>query len=203
MFSTEDQEAILRYVFSHEANMELALGVIHARKAISERIIKDFLTRLEAKLVLEVRQLGGSWNVVNDLKKDPFQPYKQIYITKGDWEDLYRISLAPDKFGGKGFFLGVWNDWDRLGQQRLDGGRISEVLEGHVKSGKISNEWPFWMWAAPYTDWVDEKTLTRFLGDKCDRSVSELADLMLNIAKTTETLIDKLVHDWPKKQPGE
>ncbi|MBA3965532.1 MAG: hypothetical protein H0X47_07130 [Nitrospirales bacterium] len=117
MFSTEDQEAILRYIFSHEANMELALGVIHARKAISERIIKDFLTRLEAKLVLEVRQLGGSWDVVNDLKKDPFQRYKQIYITKNDWkeddQDLYRISLGPEKWDAKGFCLG---SLERLGQ---------------------------------------------------------------------------------------
>lgn len=141
MFSNEDQEAIFRFVFSNEANVELALGIIAAQQRIKEKIIKDFLARLEQDLVLKFNQLGDTWKVGNDLKKDPFQPYKQIYMTKGNWKDLYRISLAPDRLNAKGFFLGVWNDWDKL-QQRLDGGRIFEILQGHVKSGKLPTRGP-------------------------------------------------------------
>ncbi|SRR6266568_4967989 len=148
MFSNEDQEAILRFIFSREANVELALGVMAARQSISERIIKDFLTRLEAALDLKARQLGDSWKVVNELKPNPFKRHSQVYMTKQDWHDLYRIFLSPANWGARGFFLGVWNNWDILGQ-RLDGGRIRDALEGHVRRGAIADQWPFWIWADP------------------------------------------------------
>lgn len=110
MFSHEDQEAILRFIFSREANVELALGVMAARRRISERVIKDFLTRLEAELGLKARQLGDSWKVVNELQTNPFERYLQVYLTKQDWNDLYRISLGPENWGARGFILGVWNN---------------------------------------------------------------------------------------------
>ena len=96
MFSHEDQEAILRFIFSREANVELALGVIAARQSINERIIKDFLTRLEAALCLKAKQLGDSWKVGNELKTNPFGRWLKIYMTKEDWNDLYQISLCPE-----------------------------------------------------------------------------------------------------------
>jgi hypothetical protein len=199
MFSTEDQEAILRFVFSREANVELALGVTAARQRISERIIKDFLTRLEADLGQRARKLGDSWKVVNELKTNPFEQWLQVYLTKQDWNDLYRIALGPENYGAKGFILGVWNNWDTLGQ-RLDGGRIRAALEGSVRSGMASNWWPFYIWADPYRHWADERTLSRFFGDRGVQAVADLAGTMFNIAGTTEKVIDTVVHDWRERQ---
>jgi len=199
MFSKEDQEAILHYIFSREANVELALGVMAARQSISERIIKDFLTRLEAALDLKARQLGDSWKVVNELKKNPFERHLQVYITKRDWNDLYRIFLSPDKWGARGFFLGVWNNWDILGH-RLDGGRIRAALEGSVRSGGTADQWPFWTWADPYRHWSDERTLSCFLGDRGVQAVSDLAGVMFTIARVTKKVIDTVVHEWQEQQ---
>lgn len=199
MFSDEDQEAILRFIFSREANVELALGVMVARQKISERIIKDFLTRLETDLDLKARQLGDAWQAVNELKANPFERWLSVYITKRDWNDLYRIALCPENWGARGFILGVWSNWDILAQ-RLDGGRIKEALQGLVRSGTTSNAWPFWMWADPYRHWTDETTLSCFLGDRGIRAVSNLTEVMLTIAKTTENIIDTVVHDWHEQQ---
>ncbi len=199
MFSNEDQEAILRFVFSREANVELALGVIAARQSISERIIKDFLIRLEADLGLKARQLGDSWKVVNELKTNPFEHWLQVYMTKQDWNDLYRISLGPENWGAKGFILGVWNNWDMLGQ-RLESGRIRAARQGLVRSGTTTDWWPFYMWADPYRHWVDERTLSCFLGDRVVQAVADLAGAMLTIAVVTEEVIDTVVHDWRERQ---
>lgn len=199
MFSPEDQEAILRFVFSREANVELALGVIAARQRINERIIKDFLTRLEADLGQGARKLGDPWKVVNELKTNPFERYLQVYITKQDWDGLYRIALGPENWGAKGFILGVWNNWDTLGQ-RLDGGRIRAALEGRVRSGMTSDHWPFYMWADPYRHWADERTLSRFHGNRGVEAVADLAGIMLTIAGATEEVIDTVVHDWRERQ---
>ena len=199
MFSHEDQEAILRFIFSREANVELALGVLAAKKRISERIIKDFLTRLEAELGLQARDMGGSWKVVNELKTNPFERYSQVYMTKRDWNDLYRIALGPESWGARGFILGVWNHEDTLGQ-RLDGGRIMAALQGHVRSGLTSDAWPFWMWADPYRNWDDERTLACFLGSRDIQAISDLAGVMLTIARATEHVIDTVVHNWREQQ---
>jgi hypothetical protein len=185
MFSAEDQEAILRFIFSREANVELALGVLAARQRISERIIKDFLTRLEAELGLKARQLGDSWKVVNELQTNPFARFLQVYMTKQDWNDLYRISLGSESWNARGFILGVWNNWDTLGQ-RLDGGQLTAALQGQVRSGTTSDAWPFWMWAAPYRNWTDERTMGCFLGSRGIQAVADLAGAMLTIARATE-----------------
>lgn len=199
MFSHEDQEAILRFIFSREANVELALGVTAARQRISQRVIKDFLTRFEADLDTKVRQLGDSWKVVNELKTNPFERWLQVYMTKHDWNDLYRISLGPEQWGAKGFILGVWNNWDTLGQ-RFDGGRIGAALQGRVRSGTTTDWWPFYMGADPYRHWVDERTLSRFLGDQGVQAVADLAGAMLTIAMATEEVIDTVVHEWHERQ---
>ena len=110
MFSNADQAAILRFIFSSEANVELALGVLAAGQSIRERIIQDFLTSLEAELARKASQLGASWKVVNELKTNPFEHWLQIYMTKQDWNDLYRISLGPENSDARGFILGVWSN---------------------------------------------------------------------------------------------
>ena len=114
MFSNADQEAILRFIFSREANVELALGVLAAGPSIREKIIQDFLTSLEAELGRKTSQLGASWRVVNELKTDPFMRQAPVYMTKQDWNNLYKISLSPDNWGARGFFLGVWSNEDTL-----------------------------------------------------------------------------------------
>lgn len=197
MLSNEDQEAIFRFVFSNEAHVELALGVISSRKSICERIIKDFLMRLDEDLTLKAKQLGDTWKVENELIKNPLDRWKGVYLTKDNWRGLYRISLSPERWDAKEFILGVWNDWDQL-RQRLDDGRIREGLQGHVQSGKVSDWWPYYRLADPYKDW-DEKTLASFLGEKNVKAISYLTSEMFNIAKNTEALIDKLVHDWWEK----
>jgi hypothetical protein len=199
MFSNEDQEAILRFIFSREANVEFALGILAARQQTNERIIKDFLARLEADLGMKARQLGDPWRVVNELKTNPFERYSHIYMTKQGWNDLYRISLGPESWGARGFILGVWNNWDTLGQ-RLDGGRIKAALQGLVRSGTTTDYWPFYMWADPYRNWVDERTLRCFLTNQCVQTLEALAGVMLTIAKATENIIDTVVNDWHKQQ---
>jgi hypothetical protein len=199
MFSHEDQEAILRFIFSREANVELALGVLAARQSISERIIKDFLTRLEVDLSLQARQLGDTWTVVNELKTNPFEHWLQVCLTKQEWNDLYRISLEPVNMNARVFVLGVWNNWATLGQ-RLDGGRIRAALQGHLRSGTTNDWWPFSMSADPYQNWVDERTLSCFLGKRGVQAVADLTGAMLTIARATEKVIDTVVHEWREQQ---
>lgn len=198
MFSNEDQETILRFIFSRESNVELALGIMSARQSISEKIIKDFLAKLEDELCLKTKQLGDSWKVCNDLKANPFERWMQIYITKQNWNDLYRISLEPLNMNARGFVLGVWNNWDTLGQ-RLDDEKIRAVLQGHVRNGSTNDWWPFYMSAAPYQNWIDERTLSLMWGNRGAQAISELTRAMVTIAVTTEKVIDIVVHNWLKK----
>lgn len=193
MFDNEDQEAILRFIFSREANVELALGVMVTRQRITERVIKEFSLRLEAELNKHAKQLGDSWEVVNQIKKNPLECYRSIYLIKQEWKDLYRINLSAEKGNARDFILGVWNDWEQLGQRRLDGGQISTALQGVVRSGTTTDYWPFYLWADPYRHWSDEMTMLSFLGDRGKQTVSALGGIMLTIAKSTEKIIDKVV----------
>jgi len=99
----------------------------------------------------------------------------------------------------KGFVLGVWNNWDKLGQ-RLDTGRISTALQGHLCSGRSNDWWPYYIPADPYQNWVDEKTLSRFFGNACEETVSELSEGMLKIARATEQTIDTVLCEWRRQQ---
>jgi hypothetical protein len=199
MVRNADQDAILRFVFSREANAELALGVLAARQAIQEKIIKDFLPGLERTLVQKAKELGKAWTVVNELSTNPCKQYAQIYLTKTNWNNLYRIALDAQTPEARDFILGVHNDWDTL-KRRLDGGKISQALQGHVRSGITTDWWPFYMWAAPYRHWDDARTLACFLGEKGVQAVSFLAGAMFTIAQATESVIDTVVQEWHDRQ---
>jgi len=199
MFSDDDQEAVVRFVFSKDENVELALRVIAAGEAIRERIIKEFLAKLEDELWRRAKELGESWKVVNDLGKDPFKRWAQVYITKQEWGGLYAVFLEPEKPGPSDFVLGVWG----LGKKRpkdLDEGPVREALQQRFGRGMTNDGCPFYMWADPYRDWGDEATLCSFLGDRGSQAARALSDTMLTIARATEGIIDSVVQDWSKRQ---
>jgi hypothetical protein len=196
MFSNADQEATLRFIFSSEENVNRALGVLAVRQSIQERIIKDFSASLEAELALKARQLDGTWTVVNEFKTTPSKEYTQIYLTKTNWNNLYCIALQAEKPGARDVILGVQNDWNTLGGQRLDGGAISKALRGHVRSGRTTEWWPFCMWADPYRHWDNARTLACFRGAKSVQAISELAGAMFTMAQVTEQTIDTVVQKW-------
>jgi hypothetical protein len=93
----------------------------------------------------------------------------------------------------------VRNNKDVLGQSQ-DGGRIREALIGKVQNGKTSEWWPFFRSADAYTDWTDEKTLEKLVGDEGKQSAKTLGEWMFTIAKNTEQVIHKIVNDWNKRQ---
>jgi len=204
MFSPEDQETIVRFVFSKDENVELALGVMAAGRKIAEKIIGEFLTKLEEKLRQGAKELGESWKVVNDLISDPFtRDYLVMGVAKENWRGLYRIGLWPEKRDARDFVVGIQGDWDRL-PKLFDGGRVKKALEGPLPAG-ITDDWnPFYMRAhQAYRDWSDAETLSRFLGDRGTEAAAYFADPILTMARATEGIIDSLVDDWRKQQQKE
>jgi hypothetical protein len=204
MFSPEDQEAIVRFVFSKDENVELALAVMAAGRRIAEKIIKEFLTKLEEKLRQGAKELGESWKVVNDLISDPFtRDYLVMGVAKEDWRGLYRIGLWPEKRDARDFVVGVQGDWDRL-PKLFDGGRVKKALEGLLPAG-ITDDWnPFYMRAQQaYRDWGEPETLSCLHSDRGDLAVTYFADTIRTMARATEGIIDSVVQGWSKRQQKE
>lgn len=200
MFTTEDQEAIVRFVFSKEENVELALGVMAAGDAIREKIIKEFLTRLEDELRRKVAELGESWKVVNDLIKDPFKRWEEVYITKQQWGGLYAVFLEPEKPGPSDFVLGVWGDRKKP-PKGLDEGPVREALQQRFGRGMTNEGAPFYMRANErYRDWADGATLCGLHGDRAKQAIEYFANTMVAMAGATQTLIDSLVDKWGERQ---
>ncbi len=200
MFNPEDQKTILRFVFSQEVNLELALGINAISKEIAKQIIGQFLTLFENELRSRAGQLGPSWKVVNKLSKNPFQRYELIYLTKDEWHGLYLIAMSPENYEAKNFILGVRNNWDELGQ-RYDQGRIGQALDGMIRKGMISDWWPFYILAPdPYgKDWMDPSTLYYFIGERGKQTATKLSEGMYEIAQHTEKIIDELAQEWDKQ----
>jgi hypothetical protein len=197
MFTKEDQDAIIHFLFDDKhnnfGNVELALGIIAAREKINRIIINKFLNTLTEYLNQQIKNLGESWIVVNELQQDPFERYEQIYITKNEWKDLYRVALGPEEKGARGFIFGVWSRKDKLGH-RFDGGRISASLKRLGLGGATSDVWPFWKRVDDYKNWDDPKTLSCFLEGQNLQAIEYLAGCLLAIARETENVIDSLVH---------
>jgi len=200
MFSDDDQEEVVRFVFSKEENVELALAVMAAGQAIREKIIREFLTKLEDELWRRAKELGESWKVVNELSKDPFKRGLGLYLVKEDWRETYWVGLWSERGEARDFVLGIWHEGVPQG---FDGGRIREALEGRVRSGITNDQYPFYIWADPYRDWADEATLSGLVGDRGSQAVRALSDTTLTIAAATEGIIDKLVRDWLKRPQKE
>jgi hypothetical protein len=88
MFSPADREAILHFVFSSEENVKMALAVSAVRREIKKKIIAEFAKKLECDLREGAKKLGETWEVVSELKGNPFDRWWQIYMAKRDWNDL-------------------------------------------------------------------------------------------------------------------
>jgi hypothetical protein len=190
-------------VFSKQENVELALGVMAAGQAIREKIIREFLTKLEEKLRQGAKELGKSWKVVNDLIKDPFGRWKQVYITNEEWGDCYAFAMEPEKPGPNGFVLGVWSNWEKPPKD-LDEAPIRVALEERFGRAMTNEGVPFYMLANQrYRDWDDPETLSRLHGDRALQAIEHFADTMVTMASTTEKIIDKLVGEYRERHQRE
>ena len=202
MLTSEDQEAIISFIFSQDRYQELALAVLGVRQQITEKIIKEFSEKLTEKLNMKVKEIGDSWVINNYLGTER---YSGIKIYKNAWVDsdkaLYGVTLEVQDSKYRQFAVGVWNNRDVLGED-YDDGSIKDSLKVCLPKGWKNPWWPCCIFLQdPYRNWAEPTTLSRFIGNQREHSVDVLATRMLDIAKSAEVVIDSMVDKFRNMQP--
>lgn len=206
MLNNEDDNTLLDYlrkdVNEAEARLEIALAILKNAEDVKKETIKHISRKLAKALKVRAEQLGNSWQVVNDLEKDPFGEYSQIYMTKKDWGDLLWISFGScsGKIDAKKFVLGVSNTKNEEHKQALGKEQIVAALKEQCPEGESSDSWPFFI--KKYEDLTKLETLFSFLGVEGENQVLGIAETMCSFAQASEHIIDEVVKDFLEQRPS-
>jgi hypothetical protein len=183
-------DSIQDYILKTERNLGVAAAVGEAWPAAREELVAGFLARLESRLK---RKLKG-WH---------FEPADRIYVDayagyffwKQSWVHQYGLGLQWESYGEQVFF-GVFREKDDIGQRRFSEELLNAVKE--VQPQTKRNTW----WEAkvqinsPATDWRKPVVLWQMHTDK--KFLDEVALQLLELAKVSEPIVDKLVRKYKK-----
>lgn len=186
--ANKEKELIASYVLQNEGNLEVALKIAFAFDEIRKKIILDFLEALEKDLS---KSLDHKWVIKNDLKENVFDHWRGLYITKNEWREdlLYRIGFASEKYGARGFIIGVTKKQE---SQPIEGGKLNKLLGEKYKPGLASSHWEWYQWVeGNYGNWDNEEVLIKMYQKQ--ETVSYFKEQILRIKEIAEPIIDEAV----------
>jgi len=181
------------YILKNERNLRVAAAVSEAWLAARGKLISGFLDRLDARLK---RQLKG-WKSEHNGADFIVAAYPGYWLWKPAWEDQYTVGLQCHEYGER-MVMGVTREINHIGKRPFNEKLLSVIKPVH--SSAKSHQW----WEArvtlrePAPDWRKPEVLWRMHKD--DAFLVAVADQLLEIARTSERIIDGMARkDWKKK----
>jgi hypothetical protein len=177
-------DPIQDFILKNERNLCIAAAVGDAWPEAREKLVSGFLDRLEVRLKRTFKgwefERGGRFFV---------DAYSGCYFLKPVWENQYWIGLNCNEHGDKMVF-GVGRDKPHIGKRPF----CEELLEAISKlhpSGRTHSWWEARMtMRSPAADWRKPEVLWRMHKDPT--FLEDVAQQLLDIAKTSERIIDRL-----------
>jgi hypothetical protein len=189
MMKTTDSDPVQDYILEDQDHMRIAADVFDAWSEVRNRLVSAFLDRLERALK-QKRDLEG-WEFGR--YQHPFMDsYASLEFWRVEWKREYYVSLALTEHGQEVIF-GLGRDWD---QKHIAGRPRSPELLTAVKKHYSSASDRRW-WEArvamprPTDDWTKWEVLWR-MRDENDEFLNEVAAHLLDVAKISEKIVDRL-----------
>jgi hypothetical protein len=182
---------IKEFIIQSEENLRIAEAVVEAMPAARQKMVDDFLTRLEARLKTKLT----GWKFERD--KDFFiKNWAKTVFWKPEWRGQYMLALEFADYG-KEMVFGVKRDKDNIGDRPL-----CEELLNAIKQVNSTANFEKWWWEAripmdsPAADWRRPDILWRMHTD--EQFLEDVAEQILEVAKVSEPIVDKLVQKHRK-----
>jgi hypothetical protein len=177
-------DSIQDYILKNEHNLGIAAAVCEAWPRAREKLVSEFLDRLDRRLKKKLRKWNSErWGV---FLLDQWPGYQ---ICKPAWGDDYSIGLQCGDFGRETTF-GVFRDANRIKKRPHCEELLSAVQQLHPSAKSM-------MWwearvimRSPAPDWRKPEMLWRMHTDP--KFLEEVAEQLLDLARVSERIIDRL-----------
>jgi hypothetical protein len=177
-------DPIQDYILRNKHHLRIASAVGEAWTEARQKLVSRFLDRLETWLKKKLR--GWEFGPKGEFLEPVTANY---YFQRPAWQDLYWIWLVCDD-SGKSMYFGVGRDPERL-KRRFSQELLNAVTKIHSSAKKER-----WFEAritmrSPAPDWRKPEVLWRMHKDP--KFLAEVAEQLLEVAKISEPIIDRLV----------
>ncbi len=184
MFSEEERNIFIDYSLQSEDNLKISINSALSFDHLRERIIQRFIESIEESLHKELENLTDDWELNNDIKGNIFDHWRGIYVYKTTWNEQYQIGFSSEKYGAKGFIIGVAKHSEKV--PHIEG--LLEKLNNEYRQGSQSNVWNWYQWLEnPYQNWDNEEILIKMY---CSEAVEYFKKHILSIIHVASDMID-------------
>ena len=198
MSSLDEREIILEHALGNQENLETTLDIGLAFPALRERIIIDFLGKLEKFVLGKLKQRpdASEWHVSDDsLPSFPSKKFHSFSFGKQTWEKKYGVALEPQENNAGNVIIGVCGQYDEetgTGARKID--LLFQKLND-IRNGKRSDWWEWYhLLDDPYRNWGTKDGLIE-LNLREDNSVTYLGQYFVNIIEVAAPIIDEHVQE--------
>lgn len=177
-------KSIQKFILQTERNFHIAAAVAETWPEARRQLMSSFLNRLETELMGKLK----GWKSWRDFKF--FEAPAGYYITKPEWGDSYWIGFECYS-GGSWIDIGI--SWETVKPRREALAELLTALQMIYPSAKYNPRWS-WVFAQlrlPAPDWGKPDVLWQMYKD--EGFVTNVAGQLLEIAKKSEHIIDRLV----------
>jgi hypothetical protein len=181
---------IQEFIIQSEENLRIAEAVADALPTALNKMTEEFLARLDMRIK------GGlpGWKSEKDsiFFTDRYPTYS---FWKPEWAGQYGLALQFGEYG-KEMVLGVYREKEKVGNRPFCGELMTAVKEVYRQAE--TNPW----WDArirmdsPDENWRKPEVLWRMHQD--DSFLNDVAEQLLELAKISEPIVDKLVREYRK-----
>ena len=178
-------ETIQDYILKNVNNLQIAATVGEAWPEARDRLVSDFLARLDSRLK---KKLKG-WEIGPYGGRFFLEAYPGYYLTKNGWEH-HSIGFQCGEYGDR-MIIGVSRDTDDTKKVPLHE-QVLTAVQKILPSAKSRSWWEAWVtMRSPAPDWRKPEALWRMHKDTA--FLTDVADQLLEIVEVSEPIIDRLV----------
>jgi hypothetical protein len=184
-------DPIQDYILKNKRNLGIAAAVGEVWPEARGELVSGFLDRLDTPLK---KKLKG-WQSMQQGETFFIEAYAGYYIWKPAWKNQYSIGLQCNEYG-KSMVFGVERELDYLGKRPHCEELFAAVKEVHPSAS--THAW----WEArmtmrsPASDWRKPEVLWQMHKDS--KFLDDVAEQLLELAKISEPIVDKLVRKYKK-----
>ena len=181
---------IQEFIIKNEENLRIAEAVAEALPNARYKLTEGFLARLDARIKKGL--LGWKSGKDSIFFTDRYPTY---YFWKPEWVGQYGVALQFGEYG-KEMVFGVYREKEKVGNRPFSDELMIAVKEVYRRAE--TNPW----WDAripmesPAEDWRKSNVLWRMHKD--DSFLNDVAEQLLELAKLSEPIVDRLVRDYKK-----
>jgi hypothetical protein len=184
-------DLIQQFILKDEHNLRIAASVIEVWPEVRQRIVDGFLERLEAQLKMKLE----AWEFSRSERF--FEDRAASYdFTKPAWAGEYNLGLQASEYGSR-MVIGVWRDKDKIVNRPFSNELLDAIQINHPNARFIK---PWWdaaiLMKSPASDWQKPDVLWQM--NKNISFLDDVAEQLLDLAKTSEPIIDGLVRKYKK-----